>query len=78
MKLRVRSMISLKLIDEHPAETPDIKDFVTVPIYDQTYRNRKILVPFFTPFMSPLIPSILKVAGYDVENLPLSNSESCE
>ena len=32
------------------------------PAYGETYRNRKILVPFFTPFISPLIPAIMSVA----------------
>ncbi|WP_455584141.1 acyl-CoA dehydratase activase-related protein [Bacteroides sp.] len=79
MKLRVRSMIeSLKLANTDEAERSETKDFVTVPIYDKTYRDRKILVPFFTPFLSPLIPSLMGLAGYDVDNLPLSNNESCE
>ena len=61
-------------------ETEDIgvKDFATVPVYDEFYRDRKILVPYFTPFISPLIPAIMKVAGYDAENLPLSDSDSSE
>lgn len=79
MKLRVRSLIeSLKLVGEDRAELSTVKEFKTVPIYDKSCRNRKILVPFFTPFISPLVPAILKVAGYDAENLPLSNVESCE
>ncbi len=77
MKLRVRSMIeSLKLDNASQAEEQTVKPFKTVPVYDQNYRNRKILVPFFTPFMSPLIPALMRVAGYDVDNLPLSNRES--
>jgi predicted nucleotide-binding protein (sugar kinase/HSP70/actin superfamily) len=47
-----------------------------LPAYGEAYRNRKILVPFFTPFISPLIPAIMSVAGYDVDNLPLSDTES--
>lgn len=79
MKLRVRSMIeSLKLANTDEAESNKVKSFTTVPVYDKSYRDRKILVPFFTPFISPLIPSIMRVAGYDAENLPLSDSESCE
>lgn len=79
MKLRVRSMIeSLKLANTDEVESSDVKNFATVPVYDKSYRDRKILVPFFTPFISPLIPAIMRVAGYDAENLPLSDSESCE
>lgn len=79
MKLRVRSMIeSLKLADTNRSGNQDIREFTTVPVYDTTYRNRKILVPFFTPFISPIAPAIFQLAGYDVESLPLSNNESCE
>ena len=78
MKLRVRSMIeSLKLANADGTED-GVKDFTTVPVYDKSYRDRKILVPYFTPFISPLIPAIMKVAGYDAENLPLSDNDSSE
>lgn len=79
MKLRVRSLIeSIKLAEKNRHKRPERKEFKTVPIYDSQYRDRKILVPFFTPFLSPLIPAVMKVAGYDVENLPLSDERSCE
>lgn len=79
MKLRVRSLIeSIRLAEESRHTDRGVKEFKTVPIYDSGYRNRKILVPYFTPFISPLIPALMKVAGYDVDNLPLSDNESCE
>lgn len=79
MKLRVRSLVeSLKLANEDKKQEQQTREFATVPVYDETYRDRKILIPFFTPFLSPLIPAVMRVAGYDVENLPLSNTESCE
>lgn len=79
MKLRVRSLVeSVRLAEENKHTDYTHHDFKTVPVYDNEYRNRKILVPFFTPFISPLIPAVMKVAGYDVENLPLSDSETCE
>lgn len=80
MKLRIRSMVeSLRIAKEGQfAATARIEGYVTTPVYDKTYRSRKILVPFFTSFLSPLIPSVLKLSGYNVENLPLSDRESCE
>lgn len=79
MKLRVRSLIeSIRLAEESRHKSNGHMDFKTVPVYSDEYRNRKILVPFFTPFISPLVPAVMKVAGYDVENLPLSDNESCE
>lgn len=79
MRLRVLSLIeSLKLASEKNKHTDQVAAFRTTPIYEADYRNRKILVPYFTSFISPLIPSILRVAGYDAENLPLSDEGSCE
>ena len=78
MKLRVRSLIeSLKLANDKK-EQAIVSAFQTTPVYDDKYRNRKILIPYFTSFLSPLIPSVLRIAGYDVENLPLSDEASCE
>ncbi len=79
MKLRVRSLIeSLKLAGGNTGEHRKETKFKTTPVFDKNCRGRKILVPYFTPFISPLIPAIMRVAGYDVENLPLSDTESCE
>lgn len=79
MKLRVRSLLeSLKLLPESQEEHRQEKPFSTTPVFDKAARGRKILIPFFTPFLSPLLPAIMKVAGYDVENLPLSDARSAE
>lgn len=79
MKLRVRSLIeSLKISQEQNETHKATEAFKTVPVYDESYRNKKVLVPYFTPFLSPLIPAIMHRAGYQVENLPLSDAESCE
>lgn len=79
MKLRVRSLIeSLKLAGGDGADRRKTSGFKTTPVFDKACRGRKILVPYFTPFISPLIPAIMRVAGYDVENLPLSDTESCD
>ena len=78
MRLRVRSLLeSLKLL---PVSTEAAHEelFITTPVFDKIARKRKILIPFFTPFLSPLLPDIMKVAGYDVENLPLSDAKSAE
>lgn len=79
MKLRVRSLIESLKISQARHEAPQTEEpFHTVPTYNESFRNRKILVPYFTPFLSPLIPAILRRAGYDVENLPLSDTRSCD
>ena len=79
MKLRVRSLIErLKLASQAGVKQSAVSGFKTTPTFDDACRGRKILVPYFTPFISPLIPAIMKIAGYDVDNLPLSDTESCE
>lgn len=84
LKLRVRSALdSMKLnesikndIDSHHHnnESP----FITTPVFGKEQRKMKIVAPFFTPFISPLIPAIVKLAGYDMDILPLSNADSAD
>lgn len=78
MKLRVRSLIESLKIANKKRENRDKQEFATTPNYEQKHLNRKIVVPYFTSFISPLIPSVLRVAGYEVESLPMSNDESSE
>lgn len=77
MKLRIRSLIAslatLKEEEDKAAETD-----VSVRNTELNFRDKKILVPYFTPFISPLVPAVMRVAGYDVENLPLSDTQSSE
>lgn len=80
MKLRVRSLVeSLKLVREHKEmeRKKAAEPFRTTPVCEDL-RKKKILVPYFTPFISPLIPAVMRVAGYDVETLPMSDTESCD
>ncbi|WP_418587169.1 acyl-CoA dehydratase activase [Phocaeicola sp.] len=79
MKLRIRSLIeSMKLFHEHKTDRKVTNKPVAVAACNDNFKSKKILVPYFTPFISPLIPAIMRLAGYDVENLALSNAESCE
>ncbi len=78
MKLRVRSLIeSLKIRNSRLEATKTLPQQTTA-IYTMEERHRKILAPFFTPFLSPLIPPVLRLAGYEIVNLPLSDTESGE
>ncbi len=79
MKLRVRSLVeSLRIRNGEFKDVTEAQEPHTTAIYKKEDRRRKILAPFFTPFLSPLIPSLFGNLGYDVENLPLSNTESSE
>ena len=80
MKLRIRSLVeslnaAIKADRLHKATAQTMP--ATAP-EENNWLQRKIIVPYFTPFLSPLIPAIMRCAGYDVENLPLSNQASCD
>lgn len=78
IKLRVRSVLeSLRLsIGSNCMQRNE--PFATTPAYTSADKKRKIIIPFFTPFISPLIPPLMELAGYEVENLPLSDNKSCD
>ena len=79
LRLRVRSAIeSIRMHLAASRATQDIEPFVSTPIFGKDQKWRKIIAPFFTPFISPLIPSVMKLAGYDVEILPISDTASAE
>ncbi len=75
LKLRVRSLIdSLKIKNARGA----VKEFPQTKVFNNEDRHRKILAPFFTEFLSPLLPPLLELAGYDLEILPPSNGDSAQ
>lgn len=78
VKLRVRSLIESIRISRKEKEDLQEEHQSAKGSTGFLSKDKKILIPYFTPFISPLIPSIMKLAGYDVETLPLSDTESCE
>ena len=78
LKLRVRSAIESIKFNLSPAESKDVEPFLTTPVFGKDQKWRKIIAPFFTPFISPLIPDVFRLAGYDVEILPISDTSSAE
>lgn len=77
LKLRVRSAIESLRLSASGAAHVELP-FVTTPPFMKGDRRRKIIAPFFTPFISPLIPPLMSLAGYDVDNLPMSDAASCD
>ncbi len=77
LKLRVRSFIE-SLTATHTDNKRQKAATASVPAYTKEHRHRKILFPFFTPFISPLLPSLVRYAGYDAEALPMSDQESAD
>ena len=61
LKLRIRSLIeSLKF---HEEETRPASPFHTTPIYTDSDQDKQILVPYFSDFYSPFIPSVFGLMG---------------
>ncbi len=78
LKLRVRSLVeSLRGVksekfSQKSTPLPQTKIFKKEDV------RRKILAPFMTEYLTPIIPPILKLIGYDVEVLPMSDEVSAE
>lgn len=79
LKLRIRSLIesikmnnSLKNLSQNTIAFKDTKDF------SQEEKHRTILAPFFTSYISPFLPELFKINGYDLQVLPLSDEMSAE
>lgn len=78
LKLRVRSLVeSLRLRHENSG-TAKLLPFQNTASFEKADKRRKIIVPYFTGFISPLIPDVFSVLGYDVESLPISDEASAE
>ena len=77
LRLRVRSLVeSLK---EQGSGVGEQRPFrLTKTFSREDKQRRKLLVPFFTDYLTPIIPPILKLEGYDFEVLPLSDGESAQ
>ncbi len=78
IRLRMRSAIESLRLSLDRDHSGQMAPFVTTPVYRVTDRRRKIIAPFFTPFISPLLPSLMRLAGYELECLPMSDASSCE
>ena len=76
LKLRVRSVVeSMKF--QHGV-IRKAEPFVTTKVFNKEDRKRTILIPYFTDYISPLVPSIMELAGYNAVALPESNADSSE
>lgn len=78
IKLRVRSLVDSLKYNQRGEQLHAAQPFVTTRKFQRADRKRTILVPFFTGFVSPLIPAAFEVAGYHFETLPVSDTESAE
>ena len=76
LRLRVRSVVE-SLRFGHTAARKN-EPFLTTKTYTREDRPRTILAPWFTDYVSPLVPAVFRLAGYDVVQLPESDQQSAE
>lgn len=76
LKLRVRSVIDSIRFGTDAKHAP--QPFVTTRTFTKGERHRTLLAPFFTDYVSPLVPAAFRQAGYDIVQLPESDAESAE
>lgn len=78
LKLRVRSLIeSLTAGGQSTASAETEQEEVPITTSGAQYK-RKILAPYFTEYLTPLLPPLCRIIGWDVEVLPPSDAESAE
>ncbi|MCH5284717.1 MAG: 2-hydroxyacyl-CoA dehydratase [Akkermansiaceae bacterium] len=78
LKLRIRSLVeSLRLQEEAPAAPAAAPEELTLP-FTAAERRRTILAPFFSDYISPLVPALLGQMGHRFVVLPPSDEESLE
>jgi predicted CoA-substrate-specific enzyme activase len=91
IRLRLRSLVeSLKIASKQTAgaDVSLVRTSTSVPTnniyegYSATFekedQQKTILVPWFADFISPFVPVLGKLVGYNVENLPPSDHFSAE
>lgn len=79
IRLRLRSLIE-SLKKATPSDRKDAKDYdgYKVTYTQQKDRQKTILVPWFTDFLSPFIPALGELVGYKIKNLPKSDKISAD
>lgn len=80
LKLRIRSLIeSIKAKKNMDGVNKGgIQSFRDTVDFSVREKHRKILAPFFTQYISPFMPELFKINGYELEVLPLSDEQSAE
>lgn len=78
LRLRVRSLLESTRL--HPADKRATAPapFVTTRTFTEADRQKTILAPYFAEGYSEFLPSVLKLAGYKLVNLPTGNQKAAE
>ena len=77
LKLRIRSLIESIKLSGNPAPKEKTA-FIDTKDFSVEEKHRTILAPFFTDYISPFLPELFKINGYNLEVLPKSDEISAE
>lgn len=77
LKLRVRSLVESLKMKAHKEQLRAQK-LVDTKVFKEEDVHRKILAPFMTEYLTPVLEPMMKLMGYDVEVLPMADEESAE
>lgn len=86
LRLRVRSLVeSVSDNLAHQESSPNYSEaetkptpYTTTKTYTAQERHRTLIAPYFAEGYSEFFPSVFKVAGYKLINLPTGNQEAAE
>ena len=76
LRLRIRSLVESVAMQEERQRKEHT--YRTTAKFTEAERHRKLLAPYFADGYSEFLPSLLKVAGYDLEVLPMGNQNDAE
>ncbi len=75
LRLRIRSLVESLRLNTSKREK---SEFRTTAVFEEKDRKRTIIGPYFAEGYSEFLPSIFKVLGYNLINLPKGTPESNE
>jgi predicted nucleotide-binding protein (sugar kinase/HSP70/actin superfamily) len=77
VRLRLRSLVeSLKVASAHSPKEKIYAGYAAS--FEKEDKGKTVIVPWFTDFISPLLPALGRLAGYKLVNLPPSDRLSAE
>ncbi|MBP5758342.1 MAG: 2-hydroxyacyl-CoA dehydratase, partial [Bacteroidales bacterium] len=75
LRLRIRSLVeSLRFSHTRNDYVPPVK----LPVFTEEERHRTLLAPYFAEGYSEFLPSLFKLMGYKLVNLPMGDMEAAE
>lgn len=78
LKLRVRSLVESLNHKKTVPHQEKVMPLTHTRVFRKTDTRRKILAPYMTEYLTPILSPALRLMGYDVEVLPMSDQQSAE